>query len=466
MSADLCFAPVTELASRLRSRKLSPVELTRQYLDRIRSLDPRLGAFVTVTADQALQEASRAEVEIGAGRYRGELHGVPYAVKDLVATKGIRTTWGSRLFADQIPDHDATVIERLRAAGAVLLGKLSMNELGAGPPGADWNGPVRNPWKLDHWTHGSSTGPAAAVAGGLAAFAIASETTSSVLGPASACGIVGFRPTYGRVSRYGVMPLSWTMDKVGPMARRVADCATVFRAIHGADPRDPTSINAPFEFRRGKRPTGCRLGMVREEFEQLRGPGADAPYRSALDVLRGLDLALEEVELPKFPYREVSSFIWQVESFSVFEPYARDGRLQRALLNKDRWIGWKAAAATPASDYMKVLRIRHAIARAASELTGRCDVLVAPINPLGARPIQPAMGGEPAGRPALTDNLLRLGALAGLPAVTVPCGFTPSGLPVGLAFVGRQTRDDIVCRIAHAFEQATEWRLLRPAFRE
>ena len=385
MSEDLCYQSIGELATRLESREISPVELTRACLDRIGKLDGKLNSFITVTRDLAMDEARRAEAEIVAGRYLGPLHGIPYALKDLVATRGIRTTWGSRLFQDQVPDHDATVVERLRSAGAVLLGKLSMSELGAGPPHAELKGPVRNPWKLDHWTFGSSTGPAASVAAGLATFAIGTETTSSILRPASTTGIVGLRPTYGRVSRHGIMPLSWTLDKVGPMARRVADCATVLDAIHGADPRDPTSLTAPFAFLSTEKVAGRRVGVVRQEFQQIQELPVDKYYGQALDVLQNLGVILEEVELPSFPYGEITSSIWRIESFSVFEPWTRDGRLQRALVNKDRWIGWKAAALIPAPDYMKMLRIRQAIVRAVGEVTRRFDALIAPMNPFRAR---------------------------------------------------------------------------------
>ncbi len=465
MSEDLCYQSIGELAAQVESKQISPVELTRAYLDRIQTLDRKLNSFITVTDDLAMDEARQAEAEIVAGRYRGPLHGIPYALKDLVATKGIRTTWGSRLFQDQVPDHDATVVERIRHAGGVLLGKLSMSELGAGPPHAELKGPVHNPWKLDHWTFGSSTGPAASVAAGLAAFAIGTETTTSVLRPASTTGVVGLRPTYGRVSRHGIMPLSWTMDKVGPIARRVADCAKVLRTIHGADSRDPTSVTAPFDFLPGEKIAGRRVGVVRREFEQLQDLAVGENYRKALDVLQSLGVILEDVELPSFPYREVGSFIWRVESFSVFEPWTRDGRLQRALVNKDRWIDWKAAALIPAPDYMKMLRIRRAIGRAVGEIARKFDALVAPMNPLGATPIEPTADGD-VPHPKLEPRLQYQGGLSGLPAISLPCGFTPRGLPVGLTFVAGALRDSSVCEMAHAFEQATEWHRRRPGFRE
>src|SRR4051812_4411494 len=281
----LCTQTLDQLAPQIKSGKLSPVALTKAYLERIEALDPKVNCFITVTKNLAMEEAAKAEQEIKAKRYRGPLHGIPYAVKDLMSTKGIRTTWGSRLFVNQVPDHDAAVVEKLREAGGVLLGKLSMTELAGGPPEAAFNGPVHNPWKLDHWTTGSSTGPGACAAASFAVFAIGSETTASILGPAGACGVAGLRPTYGRVSRYGAMPLSWTMDKLGPLARSVSDCATVFQAIHGADPRDPTSVNAPFAFDPRAKMSGRRLGLVKREFDQIP-PKAKPMYDEVVKVLK------------------------------------------------------------------------------------------------------------------------------------------------------------------------------------
>lgn len=465
MSSDLCFAPLTELAPLIRSKELSSVRLVQTFLDRISSLDSKINAFVTLTADKALEEAAAADRQIQDGGYRGPLHGIPYAVKDMFATKGIRTTWGCRLFANQLPDHDATVVERLREAGAVLLGKLSMNELATGPPAAALNGPVRNPWKLDHWVHGSSTGPAACVAAGFSVFAIGAETTTSILGPASACGVTGLRPTYGRVSRHGAMPFSWTMDKVGPMARRVADCAEIFSAIHGADPRDPTSVSAPFRFRAKPPKTTQKLGIVRAEFDELARYGLDEPYKLALKTLQDLGFVIEEIDLPKFPYVEISSFIWQVESWSVFEPYAKTSELEEALLFKQRMLDWKAAALMFSGDYLKAQRIRQAMTREARRLCQRYDALLAPINPSGARHLEPVLGGTPPGTPGVGSLVLRLGILTGLPGVTVPCGFIKLGLPVGLTFAGRPMADGAVLEIAQAYQMATDWHLKQPAFR-
>ncbi|MBI4472964.1 MAG: amidase [Acidobacteria bacterium] len=475
----LCFQSIERLAPQIKSGKLSPVTLAEAYLERIEALDSKVNCFVTVTKYLALEQARKAEQEIKSKKYRGPLHGIPYAVKDLLATKGIRTTWGSRLFADQVPDYDGAVVEKLRDAGAILLGKLSMTELAGGPAHAALNGIVHNPWKLSHWTTGSSTGPGACAAAGFAGFAIGSETTASILDPATACGVAGFRPTYGRVSRYGAMPLSWTMDKLGPLARCVWDCATVFQAIHGADPRDPSSVTAPFQFDPKAKLTGRRIGIVKREFDRLRQQKQHEPYDAAFDVLKQLGCVIEEVDLPDFPYREVSRFIWQIEGATTFEPYARKGQLQEALINKNKWFGWKAAMLIPAADYMKVLRIRHAIVLEAQKLFQRYDALLAPRNPNGARPIaastsrppdapadpNPPNNTNPDG-PTTGPSLLTMGNIAGLPGVAAPCGITQAGLPIGLTFVGGAMTDGKVLEIAHGYQQATTWHHRRPTFAE
>jgi aspartyl-tRNA(Asn)/glutamyl-tRNA(Gln) amidotransferase subunit A len=470
----LCFQTLEQLAPQLKSGKLSPVTLTQAYLERIEALDPKVNCFITVTKNLALEQAKKAEDEIKAKKYKGPLHGIPYAVKDLVATKGIRTTWGSRLFMNQVPDHDGAVVEKLRDAGAVLLGKLSMTELAGGPPNAAFNGPVHNPWKLDRWTTGSSTGPGACAAAGFAVFAIGSETTASILGPASACGVAGLRPTYGRVSRYGAMPLSWTMDKLGPLARSVYDCAAVFQVIHGADPRDPTSVSAAFSFDPKAKMAGRRIGLVKREFDQIPEK-MKKHYDEQVKVLKDLGCVLEEVDLPDYPYGIVSRFVWQVEGGTVFETFARKGQLQEGLINKQKWLGWKAAMLIPAADYMKVLRIRHAIVQDTIKLYQRFDVLVGPRNMTGARLIEtppattnaagaPATEGDGAGGGGGGASLGTLGNVAGLPGVSVPSGFTDTGLPVALNFVGGPMSDGKVLETAYAYEQATTWHERRPPF--
>ncbi len=483
----LCTQTLDQLAPQIKSGKLSAVDLTKAYLERIEELDPKVNSFITVTKHLALEQAEKADQEIKAKKYRGLLHGIPYAVKDLMNTKGIRTTWGSRLFVNQVPDSDGAVVEKLRDAGAILLGKLSMSELAGGNPDSAFNGPVHNPWKLDHWTSGSSTGPGACAAASFAVFAIGTETTASILGPAGACGVAGLRPTYGRVSRFGAMPLSWTMDKLGPLARGVSDCAKVFEAIHGADPRDPTSVTAPFAFDPKAKMAGRRIGLVKREFDQV--PAKTKPaYEEVVKVLKDLGCVIEEMDLPDYPYNIVSRFVWQVEGGTVFEAYARKGELQEALINKNKWFGWKAAMLIPAADYMKVLRIRHAITLETAKVFQRFDALIAPRNPNGARLIvnpTPATvgnraagaagaagggaadesGGGGAGGAGGAGNLGTLGNVAGLPGVSVVCGFTDDELPMALNFVGAPMTDGKILEIAYAYEQATSWHERRATFK-
>ena len=466
MNEELCYQTIADLAPRLRSKELSPVELTRAYLDRIESLDSKVNCFVTVTRELALSQARAAEEEISSGTYRGSLHEFrsPSRISCRPGTSarpGARTCLPTRCPTTMPPSSSDC-----GDSGAVLVGKLSMSELAGGPPGGTFNGPVHNPWKLDHWVHGSSTGPGACVAAAFSTFAVGSETTASILNPSTACGITGLRPTYGRVSRYGAMPLSWTMDKLGPMARGVADCATVFSAIHGADSRDPTSRSEPFDFSPGSDVTDRRIGLVTTDFEKVKEIGVDGPYDTAFEVLRDDGMVIEEVNLPQFPYREVSRFVWQVEASSVFEPYARSGELEGGLVSKAKWFGWKAAMLIPGSDYMKVLRIRHAMVQATRRLYERYDALIAPLNPIGARPTEPTMERNIEGRPRYRSDLLTLGNLAGLPGVAVPCGFTDNGLPIGLMIVGRPMSDDRILEIARSYQQATLWHLERPSFRE
>jgi aspartyl-tRNA(Asn)/glutamyl-tRNA(Gln) amidotransferase subunit A len=298
-------------------------------------------------------------------------------------------------------------------------------------------------------------------------FSVGSETTASILGPASACGVAGLRPTYGRVSRYGAMPLSWTMDKLGPIGRSVADCATVFQVIHGADPRDPTAITAPFSFDPKLKMTGRRIGLVKREFDQIPANARPA-YENVLRVLRDLGCTIEEIDLPDYPYNIVSRFVWQVEGGTVFEAFARKGELQEALINKNKWLGWKAAMLIPSADYMKVLRIRHAICLETAKMFQRFDALIAPRNPNGARlivnpPNAPADDGGGGGGGG-NGNLGTLGNVAGLPGVSVVCGFTELGLPMSLNFVGAPMTDGKILEIAYAYEQATSWHERRPTF--
>src|SRR5262245_28137401 len=307
---DVLYKPITELSKMLRSRQLSPVELTRAYLSRIAALNPTLSAFATVTGEVALDDARRAESEIGAGKYRGPLHGIPYGAKDLVATKGIPTTWGARPYAGQMFDADAAIIRRLREGGAVLLGKLAMIELAGGlgysKGDSSLTGAAHNPWGLDRWTCGSSSGSGAAVAAALVPFAIGSETWGSIICPSSFCGVSGLRPTFGRVSRRGAMALSWTLDKLGPMTRSARDCELVLERIQGHDPDDPYSADEkPAPPSDPASVARMKVGVLRPDFKKQGDASVEKTFLAALDDLRRAGAHMEETRLPDLPFEAV-----------------------------------------------------------------------------------------------------------------------------------------------------------------
>ena len=328
---DILFASVRELGALIRNQQISPVVLTEAYLDRLEKIGTKLGAVVTITRDLALKEARAAEKEIKAGKYRGPLHGIPYAVKDLLATKGIPTTWGAAPFKDQVFDYDATIVRKLRDAGAVLLAKLAMVELaggfGYGTGDASFTGPGRTPWNLDYWSGGSSTGPGAATAAGLVAFSIGSETSGSIITPAAYCGVCGLRPTYGRVSRHGAMALCWTLDKLGPLCRTADDCGLVLAAIAGPDPKDPTTIAQPFKYGDPPKSNGkkFKLGVIKGSFENAQ-PAVRKNFEESVKVLKKIADVKEAVPFPEMPYGEVVTTIINAEAASAFGDFIESGK--------------------------------------------------------------------------------------------------------------------------------------------
>ncbi|HVB36983.1 MAG TPA: amidase, partial [Vicinamibacterales bacterium] len=327
---ELAFQPIVALAPLLRSRAITSTDLTRMYLARLKKYGPTLQCVITLTEELALAQAAQADREIAAGHDRGPLHGIPWGAKDLLATKGIRTTWGAKPYEHQMIDHDATVVERLRDAGAVLVAKLSMGALAQGD--VWFGGKTRNPWNVDKGSSGSSAGPGAATGAGLVGFAIGTETLGSIVSPSSTCGVVGLRPTYGRVSRYGAMALSWTMDKLGPMSRSVEDCALVLNAIYGSDGRDTSVVDAPFDWQPDVPLASLRIGYVAKEFDEAPKffrPGQKAQWekdkvllQEALDVFRTLGARLEPIELPDFPAQALG-FCLDAEAGAAFDDLTR-----------------------------------------------------------------------------------------------------------------------------------------------
>ncbi len=464
---DLAFMPIRQLAELIRTRQVSPVELAQLYLERCQTYDPKLHCIVTLTDKLALGQAQQAENEVMKGRYRGPLHGIPWGAKDLLATRGIPTTWGAKPYENQVFDYDATVVERLRKAGAVLIAKLSMGELAQGPR---WfRETTRNPWDTTRASSGSSAGPGAATSAGLVAFSIGTETLGSIISPASTCGIVGLRPTFGRVSRYGAMALSWSMDKIGPMCRSVADCALVLRAIHGPDGRDPTVADAPFRWNPATPISSLRVGYVKAEFDAVQDEEPRRIFSDALEVLKSQGARIEPIELPDYPYQGINTIL-SCEAAAAFDELTRSGNLEQlAGQGRGDWPNtFRSYRLVPAVDYIKAQRVRTLLMRDAAKLMEKIDVFVSPGNsfiprPIGAPPPEPPPAAtHPGGAPRPGGNrTLIMTNLTGHPSVVVPCGFRQS-LPIGLMFTGNLFDEGAALRLALAYESATEWHKKRP----
>lgn len=462
MSDDLLYLTVTEQAKLLKSRKISSVELTEAYLQALRTRGTTLHAVAEIAEEVAMQQARQADREIASGKYRGVLHGIPYGAKDLFATKGIPTRWGSPAHRDQVLDYDATVIERLQKAGAVLVAKLAMIEL-AGAGGYEFahasvTGACLNPWDKTRWAGGSSSGSGAAVAAGAVSFALGTETWSSITVPAAFCGVTGLRPTYGRVSRYGAMALSWTMDKVGPMARSAEDCAHILQAIAGHDPRDPSSVDMPFRYRFSTwRNHRFRIGLLPVDFAKNNAPDAERCFMAALEVFRKRRAEFVEVNLPDLPYNEAAEVIIVAEGSSAFENLIRSGKVNQ-LADQSQVTGLLSGLALSAVDYLRAMRVRAEASRAVAKVFEQCDVLMAPTLLQGAPPVDRS----------LNETWVNMGGnggfanLTGLPSISVPMGFTASGLPLGLEIIGAPYEEAKILALAQVFQQETEWHRERP----
>jgi Asp-tRNA(Asn)/Glu-tRNA(Gln) amidotransferase A subunit family amidase len=427
-------ASIPVLASLVRSRRVSCVELAERSFARLREVDPVINAVVTLTEDRALARARALDGELDAGRWRGPLHGIPWGAKDLLAVRGYPTTWGTPPFASQVIDADAAVVRRLDEAGAVLVAKLSLGELAWGDV---WTGGrTNNPWDPTEGSSGSSAGSGAAVAAGAVAFAIGSETLGSILSPSRICGVTGLRPTYGRVSRAGAMALSWTLDKLGPMARSAEDAAIVFAAIHGADVGDETAIDAPYHHPAPVDPRGWRIGIVDAAFE--RHP----EVRGALDELRGLGCELVPVELPAGPIEDLW-LIGEAEAAAAFDDFLRDGRARTMARHEDEaWPNvFRAARLIPAVEYLRASRLRRELQRATHALMAELDLLV---------------------HPADEDLTLTLENLTGHPAIALPWGRRPNGAPDAVALAANLDREADLLGFAMAWQARTEHHARRP----
>jgi aspartyl-tRNA(Asn)/glutamyl-tRNA(Gln) amidotransferase subunit A len=468
LQEDIFFLSARELGERIRARKLSPVELAEGYLERSEVLGPKLNAYATLTRELALQQARAAEKEIAAGHYRGPLHGVPYAAKDLVAVAGYPTTWGARPYAAQRFEFNATVIDRLNHAGAVLIGKAAMIELAGGlgysTGAASLTGPCKNPWNTACWTCGSSSGSGAIVAAGLGPWALGSDTRGSILCPSAWCGISGMRPSFGRVSRFGAMAIAYTMDKLGPMARTADDCGLVLSVIAGHDPLDYDSLpagvaefNYPAPARTPTKP--LRVGRLTNVWREM-DPGLEPAVDAALKVLEKNGAKISDVEIPDGPYEEAAELTILMEAASAFQDLIASGRCAE-LADPVGQINGYASLEFSAADYLQVQRVRTFLQKQIDKLFDDFDVLATAAQSSAASPLN-APPEEESAAPIERRAPDGISSLCGLPAISVPCGFRKDKLPFGVQFIGRALDDHAVVAAARLFQNHTDWHRLRP----
>ena len=437
-AADLAFASIRQLGAWLRAGVISSEELTRHYLQRLQRHDPRLHCVITLTEERALEQARRADEELRSGVDRGPLHGIPWGAKDLLAVRGYPTTWGAAPCREQILHQDAAVVTRLDEAGAVLVAKLSMGALAWGD--VWFGGTTRTPWDPEQGASGSSAGSGAATAAGLVGFSIGTETWGSIVSPSTRNGVTGLRPTFGRVSRHGAMALSWTMDKIGPMCRSAEDCALVFAAIHGADPRDPTTVDKPFPWPPALDLRGLRLGYLAADLERdYRGKANDA---RALEVFRGLGVELVPIQLPELPI-DALSFILFVEAAAAFDELTRSNRDDELVRQtRDAWPNFfRLSRLVPAVEYIQANRVRTRLMAALRTLFEQVDAYIGP---------------------SLEGQNLLLTNLTGHPSLTLPTGLADDGLPTTITLTGRLYDEATLLALGRAFQQVTDFHRRRP----
>ena len=460
--SDLPMLTLAEASRLIATRDLSPVELTRACLDRIAAADGVLNSFITVTADLALDQARQAEGEIAHGAQRSPLHGVPYALKDIYDTAGIASTGHSARCRDRVPQEDSTCARKLREAGGVLLGKLATHEFATGGPSWDlpWP-PARNPWSVDRFPGGSSSGSGAAVAAGLVPGAMGSDTGGSIRLPAAFCGTAGIKPTYGRVSKRGVLPLSFTLDNAGPLAWTVEDCAILLQVVAGHDPLDPASADCPVpDFRAGLRDgvKGLRIGLVRHWYETDRraSDATIAAMNAAVDVLRGLGADLREITLrPLAEYQACMRSIGIAESFAIHADWLRSRPEDYGEVFRYRIT---PGALVPAANYVQALRLQRVLAQGMLDALRDVDVLLTAITWDEAPVMAPMRAEANFAAPPLTNPF----NVSQLPALALCNGFSSAGLPLSMQFAGRPFEEAMLFRIGHAYEAATPWRARRP----
>lgn len=435
---DLAFYTVRELAELIRTKKITSTELTKFFIERLKKNNEKLQFVVSLTEDLALKQAAQADAEIKAGKYKGLLHGIPYGAKDLLATKGYKTTWGAMPYKDQMIDQDAVVIQRLEKAGAVLCAKLTLGALAMGD--VWFGGKTKNPWDVSRGSSGSSAGSASAVSSGCLPFAIGTETLGSIVSPSTECGTTGLRPTFGRVPRTGAMALSWSMDKIGPICRSVEDCAIVFDAIQGVDNQDYTIMKAPFNFDASKGLKGLKIGYLKKDFER-RYP---SKMQDSLTLIKLKELGAElvPIELPDFPSADMAGVIIGVESAAAFDELTRSGRDDLMVRQtKNAWPNqFRAARFIPAVEYTQANRLRTQLVNAMHKKLQDVDVYISP---------------------SFGQNLY-VTNLTGHPCVVLPNGFYPSGRPTSISFMGKLFDEGKVLQVAKVFQDATDFHKKHP----
>jgi Asp-tRNA(Asn)/Glu-tRNA(Gln) amidotransferase A subunit family amidase len=439
-NADLAYYSVGQLAELIRTKKITSVELTRLFLDRLKKYDPKLECVITLTEELAIKQAERADKEIEAGKYRGLLHGIPYGAKDLLATKEYKTTWGAVPYKDQVINQNATVINKLEEAGAVLVAKLTMGALAWGD--VWFGGKTKNPWNVEEGSSGSSAGPASATSAGLIPFAIGTETWGSIVSPSTVCGVSGLRPTYGRVSRTGAMALSWSMDKIGPICRNAEDLAIVFNSINGQDNVDQSLYDYPFNYSGDVEIKNLKIGYLKNDFNK------NYPFHSndslTLQMLKSLGAELIPIELPNIPVESIS-FILSTEAAAAFDELTRsnkDDLLVRQI--KNAWPNvFREARFIPAVEYINANRIRYTLIQEMESIMKNIDLYIAPSW--------------------VGDNLL-LTNLTGHPCVVVPNGFSEDGTPTSISFIGKLFDEGKIIEVAKAYQDATDFHLKHPEF--
>jgi aspartyl-tRNA(Asn)/glutamyl-tRNA(Gln) amidotransferase subunit A len=477
LGEDILYLSVRELGERIGARKISPVELAESYLERSERIGPKLNAYATITRDFALEQAHAAETEIAAGNYRGPLHGIPYALKDLVAVKGYPTTWGARPFANQRFDYNATIVERLNRAGGVLIGKAAMIELAGGlgysSAYASLTGPARNPWNTDRWTCGSSSGSGAVVSAALATWAVGSDTRGSTICPGAWCGISAMRPSFGRVSRHGAMAIAWSMEKLCPLARTADDCGLILSVIAGYDPKDIDSLASHFLYpapqREPKMP--LRIGRLTNAWNRLE-PGLDDAVNAALKVMEQNGARVSNVAIPDGPYEQVAELTIQMEAVSAFQDLIESGRcfeLEDPLGKINGYAGLQFST----QDYLQVQRVRTFLEERVDRLFDDYDVLatagessaastIKEVDDQSRRP-QPGRSAPRRSHYQIDERAPDgISSLCGLPALTVPCGFSKDNLPFGIQFIARARNDHAVIAAARLYQSHTDWQTKRP----